>query len=1424
VVAACDVADRDALAALLAEHPVTGVVHAAGVVADGVLDTLTPDRLAEVLRAKADAASVLDDLTGGADLFVVFSSLAGTIGSPGQAGYAAANAWLDALVERRRAEGKAGTAVAWGPWAGGGMAAVGGLADRLRRGGVAPMDPATAIAALAAAVDSGEGPLLVADIDWARFAESFTAARPSPLLAGLVASGPDPSGDDWRARLAPLTPADRGRAVRDLVRGTVATVLGHGSPAEIEDGKAFRDLGFDSLTAVELRNLLGAATGLSLSSGLVFDHPTPAAVADHLADHLAGLQAGAEPAAPADVRGPADDDPVVIVAMSCRFPGGVSSPEELWRLVSTGVDAMGPFPADRGWPLDTLHDDDPDRPGTTYAREGGFLADASGFDARLFGISPREALAMDPQQRLLLEASWEAFERAGIDPRSVHGDRVGVFAGTNGQDYLGLLLDSDTGLDGHLGTGNAASVLSGRVSYAFGLSGPAMTVDTACSSSLVALHLAVQALRRGECTLALAGGVTVMSTPAAFIEFSRQRGVAPDGRCKPFASAADGTGWGEGVGVLLVERLSDARRNGHPVLAVVRGSAVNSDGASNGLTAPNGPAQLRVIRDALADARLVPSDVDAVEAHGTGTALGDPIEAEALISAYGHDRAEPLWLGSVKSNIGHTQAAAGVAGVIKTVMALRHGTLPASLHVDTPTQHVDWSGGAVSVLTETRPWPAAGRPRRAGVSSFGISGTNAHTIIEEVRDERTVARQDRPVPAVLPHLVSSGSGRALRAQADRLLGRVGDEWSADVAVSLATTRAGLSRRAVVLARDAAELTAGLTALAAGADAPGLVTGQRVPGGLAFLFTGQGSQRVGMGRELCAAFPVFAAAWDEVSSRLGSIPVEDEVLLRRTDGAQAAIFALEVALFRLLESWGVRPDHLLGHSIGEVSAAHVAGVLSLDDACALVAARGRLMAALPSGGAMLAAEVSEVDVPAGVDVAAVNGPTSLVVSGTEEEISVLEERWRAEGRRVKRLVVSHAFHSKLMEPMLAEFAVVAESLTYHEPGIPLPGAVTDPAYWVRQVRDTVRFADGVAWLREQGVASFLEVGPDTVLAAHVTGAVATSRRGRDETETLLRALAELHVAGIDVDWAAMAEEWGGQRVPLPTYPFDHERFWPEPSATPPVGRVETRFWSAVESQDVDAVATTLRLDPGDGLAAVLPALSAWRKQFHDQATTGQWRYRITWKPLADTPAALTGTWLLAAPPSGVADERVHAVADALREHGATVVPLTVAQPERTALAGQLAQAGPVDGVVSLLAMDESDGPGLTAGLAATLTLAQALRDAEVAAPFWVLTRGAVGTGPSDPPAHPLQAQVWGLGRVLALEHPATWGGLVDLPDRLDTPAGTRLAAVLAGTGEDQVALRPAGAMARRLSRASLGEPSPGRWTPAGTVLVTGGTGA
>ncbi|MFD9125702.1 type I polyketide synthase, partial [Kitasatospora sp. NPDC059571] len=1196
-VAACDVTDRAALAGLLAsvpeQYPLTTVVHAAGVLDDGVLDALTPERLAGVLGPKVDAAVNLHELTRGLDLsaFVMFSSFAGTFGGPGQGNYAAANAFLDALAEQRRAAGLPATAMAWGAWAEGGMAVDDTVKDRLRRGGVPALDPATAIAAMQHALDLDETFSLVVDVLWDRFAPQFTGIRASTLfdelpeaLQAVAAAdseyGEQSGGSTFQQRLAAAAESERPRLALDFVRTQVAAVLGHAGPQDVEPSRAFRELGFDSLTAVELRNLLVALTGLRLPATLVFDHPNATALADLLCAELLGAAAPAAGRTERTGSAAADDEPIAIVGMGCRFGGGVDSPEALWRLLADGTDALVPFPGDRGWDLDAVYHPDPDHPDTSYVREGGFLHDAGAFDPGFFGISPREALAMDPQQRLLLETAWETIERAGIDPTTLRGSRTGVFAGTNGQDYLPLVVSAPDGSEGFLGTGNAASVLSGRIAYTLGLEGPAVTVDTACSSSLVALHWAVQALRSGECELALAGGVTVMSTPGNFIDFSRQRGLAADGRCKAFAAAADGTGWGEGVGLLLVERLSDAQRNGHPVLALVRGSAVNQDGASNGLTAPNGPSQQRVIRQALAAAGLSGPEIDAVEAHGTGTALGDPIEAQALLATYGQDRPaeQPLWLGSVKSNLGHTQAAAGVAGIIKMVLAMQHGILPRTLHVDEPSPNVDWAAGAVELLTEARPWPETGRPRRAGVSSFGVSGTNAHTVLEQAPapGPAPLPAPADTAPAAVLWPLSARSAEALCGQAARLAALFAEQPvpdPADLGLSLATTRAALEHRALITGADGAARLAALTALAEGAEAPGLVRGTAALGRTAFLFTGQGSQRAGMGEELYAAHPAFAQAFDTVCAELDRHldrplreALADPDLIDRTAYAQPALFAVEVALFRLLEAWGLHPDVLAGHSVGELAAAHVAGVMSLADAARLVAARGRLMQALPSGGAMVAIQASEAEVlpllTEGVGIAAVNGPTSVVISGAEDAVlAVLEQ---LPGRKSRRLTVSHAFHSPLMDGMLEEFRAVAVQVRYEVPRIPIVSTLTglavsaeltDPDHWVRHVREAVRFADAVRALDSQGVTTYLELGPDAVLSAlaqeSTTGPAAflpVLRQGRPEQQTLTDALAGAYVRGANPNWPAVFAGQGARRVDLPTYAFQRERYWPD---VPPV---------------------------------------------------------------------------------------------------------------------------------------------------------------------------------------------------------------------------------------------------------------------------------
>ncbi|QIY59046.1 type I polyketide synthase [Streptomyces sp. RPA4-5] len=1062
-----------------------------------------------------------------------------------------------------------------------------------------------------------------------------------------------------------------------------------------------------------------------------------------------------------------DRQPIAIVGMACRLPGGVDGPDALWRLVSEGVDAVSAFPENRGWAIDE---------DAGFARSGGFLRDADGFDPTLFGISPREATAMDPQHRLLLEACWEACERGGIDPHALRGSRTGVFAGLMYRDYAARMIDIPEGVDAYLGVGNMSSVATGRISYTLGLEGPAVTIDTACSSSLVALHLACQSLRSGETTMAFAGGATVMASPDTFVGFARQGGLSSDGRCKSFGAGADGTGWSEGVGMLLLERLSDAQRLGHQVLAVVRGSAVNQDGASSGLTAPNGPSQQRVIEDALAGARLTTLDVDVVEGHGTGTRLGDPIEIQALLATYGQDRSEdrPLRLGSVKSNIGHTQAAAGVAGVIKMVQAMRHGTMPRSLHAEQPTPQVDWSAGAVRLLTEAEPWPEPDRPRRAGVSSFGISGTNAHVILEQApaapagkEPEQPVpgTEPEQPVPGVVPWLLAARTTEALRAQAGRLHAFVADTAPdpVDVGRSL-LARAPLERRAVVLGADRDRLVAALDALADDLPDKAVVTGVVGEGRCAFFFTGQGAQRAGMGRELYEAFPVFARAFDTVCAELGpklEQSIKDVVFggvqdLQQTVWAQAGLFALEVALFRLFESFGVVPDFLLGHSIGEVAAAHCAEVLSLADACALVAARGRLMQALPAGGAMLAVRASEAEVVAaveavagGADVAALNSPGSAVVSGAADTVDELASRWTAEGRKTSRLTVSHAFHSALMEPMLDDFRAVLATLSYAEPRIPivstLTGAVENeslrtPDYWVRQVRETVRFAEGVECLKDHGVSRFVELGPDGVLTAMARESLPDSaltatalRSSWHDTGVFVTALADLWTRGTPVDWQVLFDGHG-RRVELPVYPFQHEKFWLYPSEAPAGDLADPGFWEALAGEDADALAD--RLDVADpevraSLRTALPLLSDWHRRGKEDAEVAGWRYRVGWEPLQGTPAsAVTGDWLLAVPAALADGPLVRACRDGLTRHGATVVTVLVEADaaDRTDLAARLLQAAggrPPAGVLSLLALETEphpDVPALPGGTATTLLLVQAMLDAGAAGPLWCVTQG------------------------------------------------------------------------------------------------------
>jgi acyl transferase domain-containing protein len=874
-----------------------------------------------------------------------------------------------------------------------------------------------------------------------------------------------------------------------------------------------------------------------------------------------------------------DQEPIAIVGMACHLPGGVRSPDELWRLLLDEGDAVTGFPADRGW--------DQDMQGN--AARGGFLHQAADFDPGFFGISPREALAMDPQQRLALETAWEAVERAGINPKSLQGSRIGVFVGTNNRGYDVAVQRGTTGTEGYLLTGVSTAVVSGRIAYTLGLEGPAVTVDTACSSSLTALHLACQSLRDGDSTMALVGGVTVVPHTTEFHELGQQGGLSSDGRCKAFASAADGMGVAEGAAMIMVCTLSEARRSGHQVLAVLRGSAVNQDGASNGLSAPNGPSQERVIRAALANARLEPSEVDAVEAHGTGTTLGDPIEAQALLATYGQNRDRPLLLGSLKSNIGHAQAAAGVASVIKAVLSLRHGLLPRTLHIDEPTPHVDWASGSVELLTEARPFQETGRPSRIGVSSFGISGTNAHVILEEVPAEPSP--ESPPAsgePVMVPVPVSGRTAEAVRAQASRLASfvRAGSANVLDTGYSQATSRASFEHRGVVLAETRDELLSGLTALAAGQSRPDVLSAEaRELTDVVFVFPGQGAQWAGMGVGLLDSSPVFAARIAECEQALSSFvdwsltDVLRSGQLDRVDVVQPVTWAVMVSLAELWRSVGVLPAAVVGHSQGEIAAAVVAGALSLEDGAKVVALRAKAIAAELSGhGGMVSValphhEVIEL-IGSGLSVAAVNGPLSTVVSGDVDALDSLLAVCAEREIRAKRIPVDYASHSahveRIRDRILGDLAGVEP-----KPGtVAFYSAVTgeqnptmDAEYWYENLRRTVRFDAATEALVAEGLAAFVEVSPHAVLTAAVEetleaagrdGVVlGTLRRDHDDRQRWLTAVAQAHVAGVEVDWTAVYAGLGGRRIELPTSCFQRERYWPAAPTGGDVGAIGQR---------------------------------------------------------------------------------------------------------------------------------------------------------------------------------------------------------------------------------------------------------------------------
>lgn len=1196
-VVAGDVADREAvrraLDAVPSEYPLRGVVHAAGVLDDGMLMEQTAESFARVMAPKVAGASHLDELTREVPLqfFVLFSSLAGTLGAAAQSGYAAGNAFLDGLAAHRKVLGLPACSLAWGPWAEGGMAAAldGKLKARFARQGIGMLSANDGLRLLEGALSRPEAQLVLVPLDLRAAAKGFSAPVP-PVWRSLVrnvrTSTPVVAPGSWSRELSSLRLEQREGAVSEVVRAEVARVLSLKAGSPVAPERPLQELGMDSLMAVELRNALSRRAGVTLSATLAFDHPTVKAITAHLLGDVLRLadapEVEAVHEAPARAPAEATEEPVAIVGIGCRFPGGADDPESFWRLLLAEVDAISEVPQER-WDIEQWYDPDPEAAGKMTTRWGGFLRDIERFDPLFFGLSLREAPSIDPQERLLLETTWEALEHAGIVPDTLMGSDTGVYMGLCGTEYQLRLMADANALDAYSMLGTMHSTMVGRLSYWLGLKGPSLPVDTACSSSLVSVHLACQALRAGECRLALAGGANVVLGPEGTVYFSRLRAMSPTGRCHTFSADADGYVRAEGAGVLVLERLSDARRNGHRVLAIIRGTAVNQDGRSNGLTAPNGPSQQAVIREALRRSHVAPSDVGYVECHGTGTALGDPIEVQALGAVLSDGRAmdNPVVVGSLKTNVGHMEGAAGVGGLIKTVLALRHGVIPKSLHFREPNPHISWADLPVRVASEAMQWKRNGKPRVAGVSSFGISGTNSHVVLEEAPESglgqgRTATRGGNLV------LLTAKTEKALDAAAGRLRQHLEERAELsleDVAYSLATTRQEMEYRLALVVGDMQALNAALKSAEAGETPAGAARDRagRASGKLGWLYTGQGAQRVGMGRELYGEWRVFREALDEACALLdGALehPLkevmwseagrEQAALLDQTAYTQPALFAYGWALSQLWKSWGVKPEALLGHSIGEITAACVAGVFSLRDGAKLVSARARLMQALPRGGAMVSIAAPEAEVAAAVvghaktvSVAAINGPSSIVLAGVEADVEAIAAAFAKRGVKTKRLSVSHAFHSPLVDGMLEEFRKVAGSIDYGPAQVPLisnlngePAGdeISTPEYWVRHAREAVRFSAGVKSLHAAGVRVFLEVGPRPTLLGLVPANVggdplllASQSSGRSEAQGLLEALGGWVAHGGSVDWSGVFPE-GGRRVELPTYAWQRERHW------------------------------------------------------------------------------------------------------------------------------------------------------------------------------------------------------------------------------------------------------------------------------------------